>query len=74
VTLNGAVDNVVDGLADELDPQPESTAARQLNAIATVRVRLDWVKRPIGNIARRQDWMNASRSGLIVSAWVVGIP
>jgi hypothetical protein len=52
VTLNGVVDDVVDGLADELDPQPESSAARQLNVIATDRVRFDMTERPIANMVR----------------------
>lgn len=52
MTLNGAVDEFVDELADELDPQPESNAATQPNVIATDRVRFDMIERPIANIVR----------------------
>jgi len=52
VTLNGAVEEPVDELADELDPQLESNAVTQPNVIATDRVRFDLIERPIANIVR----------------------
>jgi hypothetical protein len=52
VTLRGAADDVVDGLAAGLDPQSESRAAAQTSVIATAEARFDMIERPNANMVR----------------------
>jgi hypothetical protein len=55
VTPSGAVDEIVDELADELDPSPKSSAAMQLKVVATINVRFHTVQRLIANIERKSN-------------------
>ena len=50
--LNAAVDELVDEVADEPDPQLESNAITQPNVIATDSVRFDMIEPPIANMVR----------------------
>jgi hypothetical protein len=52
VTPSGAVDEIIDELADELVPPHQSSAATQPNAVATNKVRLRMIERPIANMVR----------------------
>jgi hypothetical protein len=52
VTVNGVVDEPADELADELDPQPVSSAIAQPIVITTESARLDVIDRSSANMVR----------------------